>query len=227
MRIGIIGVTGRVGAALRSLIYGDPEIEFTGGYSRQNSQLDLMNLAADSDVLVDFSLPNATMAAVKSAVNAGIPFVSGTTGISKEDFEKIQQSSKKIPILHSSNFSIGISLMATLLKKCADILADFDVAIIEKHHSRKNDSPSGTALLLMKHIERSAQILSIRAGNGCVEHSCGFYGENETLTLSHQTFGRDVFAKGALACAKWIVGKEPGMYSMQDYIDAKNQNIAK
>jgi 4-hydroxy-tetrahydrodipicolinate reductase len=226
VRVGIIGITGKVGAALRSLISNDSEIELVGGYSRQNSISDLENLAINSDVLIDFSLPDATMMALEIASRIATPFVSGTTGISEENFRKILKFSEKIPILHASNFSIGIPLMAILMKKCAAILADFDITLIEKHHRHKKDSPSGTALFLVEQIEQNAQILSVRAGNGSTEHTCGFYGENETLTISHQTFGRDVFARGALACAKWIIGKKPKMYAIQDYINAKNPDVA-
>jgi 4-hydroxy-tetrahydrodipicolinate reductase len=108
--------------------------------------------------------------------------------------------------------------MATLIKKCADVLADFDFCIIDKHHNRKKDSPSGTALFLAKQVPRQAQIVSLREGNIFGKHSCDFAGENELLTITHEAFNREVFASGALKCARWIVGKNPGLYTMEDYL---------
>lgn len=221
-KIGIIGITGKVGSIVSKLVSEDPELELIGGTSGKSTISDFENLAKNSNVLIDFSLPESTKQAIEAAESYNTAFVCGTTGISADDFQKIEDSAKKIPILYTSNFSVAIHLMAFMLKKCAETLKKYDVSIIDKHHKNKKDSPSGTSLFLAKQLDCEAQILSIRGGNIPAEMICDFYGEDDMLTISHRAFGRGVFAKGAIACAKWIVGKPAKMYSIQDYINAKD-----
>jgi 4-hydroxy-tetrahydrodipicolinate reductase len=216
MKIGVIGVTGRMGKTLLELISDD---ERGGGSSSRTSSSELVKIIENSDALVDFSTPCSTLEAIEFAAQRGKPVISGTTGLSEKNLEQIKEFSKTIPILHSSNFSFGIHLMAALIKKCAAALPEFDFAIIDKHHNRKKDAPSGTALFLAEQISRKAQIVSIREGNVSGEHICDFAGENEMISIAHQVFSRKVFAIGALKCARWIVDKSPKLYSMQDYID--------
>jgi 4-hydroxy-tetrahydrodipicolinate reductase len=216
MKIGIIGITGRMGNTTSELLSDD---ERSGGSSSKTSRDELMKIIENSDVLVDFSTPCATLEAIELAAQLGTPVVSGTTWLSEKNLEQIREFSKTIPILHASNFSLGIHLMAAMIKKCAAALPDFDFAIIDKHHNRKKDAPSGTALFLAEQVSKKAQIVSLREGNVFGEHICDFAGENEMISISHQVFSRKVFAIGALRCARWIVGRSPKLYSMQDYID--------
>jgi 4-hydroxy-tetrahydrodipicolinate reductase len=216
MKIGIVGITGRMGSILSAMI---PKSEQSGGVSGRTSDRELEQIAGNSSVLIDFSAPDSTLRAIGAASKYKIPVVTGTTGFSEEHSARINEFSKIIPILHASNFSLGIQLMAVLVKKCSDILTDFDFSIIDKHHNRKKDSPSGTALFLAQQTSKSPQIVSLREGNVFGEHICDFAGENEMLSLRHQVFNREVFAAGALKCAKWIVGKSAKLYSMRDYLE--------
>jgi 4-hydroxy-tetrahydrodipicolinate reductase len=189
-----------------------------GGVSRQTTPEEWENIAKNSDVLVDFSSPEAALKAARIAARRKIPLVSGTTNFSEDDFACFREESRNIPLLHSSNFSVCLHLMAILLKKCDNVLRDFDFSITELHHRHKKDAPSGTALFLAKQISKPAQIVSLRSGGVCGDHVCDFIGENEMLSLSHRAFNRNIFALGALNCARWLRGKNPGFYSMADYL---------
>jgi 4-hydroxy-tetrahydrodipicolinate reductase len=165
--------------------------------------------------------------AIEAASNRGVPVVSGTSGLSQEDLDKIHKCGGKIPILLESNFSIGVQLMAMFIRKCAAVLPNYDCCLIDKHHNKKKDSPSGTAIFFSQQYQEIAQnqktpqIASIRAGSICGDHICDFAGEDEVLTISHRAINREVFAKGAIHCARWILGKPPKatLYRMMDYLD--------
>lgn len=218
MKIGILGITGRIGTILSKMIAIE---DFTGGISSKSTDAEIENVVKNSDVLVDFSSPKATLKILPFAKKFKAPLVTGTTGFSENEFEELKSYAKYIPILHANNFSVCVQLMAMLLKKCSEVLTDFDFSIIDKHHKKKKDAPSGTALFLAKQVSSKAQIVSIRSGNICGDHICDFSGENEMLTISHRAFNRNIFASGALDCAKWIVGKEPRMYTMADFLQSK------
>ena len=221
-KVGIVGITGKVGSIVAKLISDDADLELIGGTSSKSQPSDFENLAKNSDVLIDFSLPESTIRAIEAAKSHNTAFVCGTTGISADMFKKIEDSAKQIPVLYTSNFSIAIHLMAYMLKKCSDTLKEYDISIIDKHHKNKKDAPSGTSIFLSKQLNREAQMLSVRSGNIPAEMICDFCGQDDMLTISHRAFERGVFAKGAVACAKWIVGKPAKMYSMQDYLNEKN-----
>lgn len=218
MRIGVVGITGKIGSILKELIPAD---EFSGGIDSKTSRTEVSSIIRNSDVIVDFSSPASTLKVSSSAKEFGVPVVSGTTGFSLEEFEQLRGYSNEISILHASNFSICVQLMSILLKKCSDVLSGFDFSIIDKHHNQKKDAPSGTALFLAQNVSAHAQIVSIRGGNICGDHICDFSGENEMLTISHRAFNRNIFAVGALNCARWIIGKPAGLYSMKDFFDDK------
>jgi 4-hydroxy-tetrahydrodipicolinate reductase len=201
------------------MISGDDKL--AGGISTKTTLPELEKILNNSDILIDFSTPKAILGTLEIACKHNVAIVSGTTGFSKDDFEKIKEFSNSIPILHASNFSVCVHLMAVLLKKCEKVLHDFDFNIIDMHHSRKKDAPSGTALYLAERIEKKAQIVSIRSGNICGDHVCNFVGENEMLSISHRVFNKNLFAAGALNCARWIMGKKPKLYTMRDYLEDK------
>lgn len=222
-KVGIIGITGKVGAILSQMVLEDSELELVGGISRKSAPVDFLNLAKHSDVLIDFSSPDASIQAAAAAAGAtGAPLVCGTTGISAENFKKIENYSKITPIFYASNFCIAIHIMASLLKRCSKALSEYDISLTDKHHKNKKDAPSGTSVFLAKQLGREAQMLSIRAGDVPAEMICEFCGKEDMLTISHRAFGRGIYAKGAIACAKWLIGKTPRMYSMQDYVNARN-----
>lgn len=216
MKVGIVGATGRMGKEVISLLN---ENEFCGGICKKTTSEEIENIVKNSSVMIDFSSPKISIEVVNICAKNKIPFVCGTTGFSKNDFEKLKMYSKNIPILYASNFSIGIFLMSQLIKTSEKILNDFDISIIDRHHNKKKDGPSGTTLFLASQLEKNPQIVSIRAGGIPGDHICSFTSDDEEITISHRSFNRRVFASGAVKCARWIVSREPGFYSLKDYLD--------
>ena len=221
MQVGIIGVTGRVGTVLKELILNSENFSLAGGVSSKSTKSELEEVVANSNIIVDFSTPAATFDALTVAAEHKKPFITGTTGFSVEDMLKIRSYSRAIPLLHANNFSTGIQLMGVLLEKCSSVLANFDFSIIERHHKRKKDSPSGTALFLENQAGRKAQIASLREGNIFGDHICEFVSDNEIFTISHSALNRRVFAEGALNCANWLIRQAPGFFTMRDYLSEK------
>jgi 4-hydroxy-tetrahydrodipicolinate reductase len=196
-----------------------------------------------TDVLIDFSSPEGTKEAAAYCAAQGIPLVTGTTGLGEEEQMAVREAAKKIVIVQSGNMSLGVTLLKRLVAEAATALRGYDIEILETHHRHKKDSPSGTALLLGEAAarardtalleaarftrhgrseERRAEEIgfAVRRGGGVYgEHEVGFYGDGETVTLSHQALGRDGFARGALAAARWAVECEkPGLYGMDDVL---------
>ena len=195
-----------------------------------------------ADAVIDFSTANASDALIEYCVKNKLPLVLCTTGLSNEQLRKVEEASSSIPILRSANMSIGVNLIEKVLADIAPLLyrAGFDVEIIEKHHNQKIDAPSGTALAIadvirdaagdeLKYIfDRSSVherrqhdqigISAVRGGTIVGEHEIIFAGEDEIISLQHKAYSRAVFAKGALEAAKFISGKEPGLYSMSDLV---------
>ena len=175
------------------------------------------------------------------AKNKKIPIVIATTGFSKEEIQKIEETSKEIPIFRSANMSLDINLMAKILKEVAKVLSNTDIEIIETHHNRKIDSPSGTAILLADAINEVLEekkeydfnrmqkreprkkseigFSSIRGGNIVGEHTVAFFGENETLEIKHTSYSRQVFVEGAIKAVRFLITKENGLYDMNDLIN--------
>lgn len=194
------------------------------------------------DVLVDFSGPNAFDAALALAVERRSAFVSGTTGLRDEQFAAMHRVSQAIPVLWSANFSLGIAMLERCARRVATALADWDCEIVEIHHSRKQDAPSGTALALGRAVaeghgvalddvavhSRHGQIgprqrgeigfAALRAGDIVGEHTIVFATDGERLELTHRAGDRDIFARGALAAAIWIAGQAPGTYTFDQVL---------
>lgn len=194
-----------------------------------------------ADVVIDFSNPSALEAELAYVTAHNLPLVLCTTGLSAEQIAAVHKAAETIPVFFSSNMSLGVAVLSALTKKAAAILGDtFDIEIVEMHHNQKLDAPSGTALMLAdaakaglsyepeytydRHTRRQKRqkqeigIASLRGGTVVGEHSVYFAGEQEVLTLSHSAGSRSVFASGALSAAAFIVGKQPGMYSMEDML---------
>lgn len=199
------------------------------------------DIKEEINVIIDFSVPKATMNILEFANKKHIPIVIATTGFSNEEKEKILEYSKNIPIFQSANMSLGINLMIKLIEQISRVLKDgYDIEIVEKHHRNKIDAPSGTALMLADSIKNSLEnevyyeynrqakrekrnnneigIHSIRGGNIVGNHSVSFIGENESLEIVHDVTSRSVFAEGAVKAAEYITYKENGMYSMKDLV---------
>ena len=202
---------------------------------------DIEKINEEVDVVIDFSVPVATFKILDYAKQKRIPIVIATTGFSDTQLLEIKDLSNTLPIFRSSNMSLDINLMAKLVQKIAEVLNDSDIEIIETHHNRKVDSPSGTAILLadainqvfnnekvydfdrmQKREKRSKNEIgfsSVRGGNIVGEHTVKFFSENETLEITHTSYSRQVFAEGALKAARFIVTKEYGLYDMNDLLD--------
>lgn len=195
------------------------------------------------DVLVDFSAPAALKDSLERAVSAGIPILVGTTGLDQDADRQIAEAAKQVAVLKAPNTSLGVALLAELVERAARVLGpDWDIEIAETHHRMKADAPSGTAWLLGQsaargrgtdlkpELQRSGTGLkrergaigfaSLRGGTVAGEHDVMFLGEKERLVLSHRAENRLIFAHGALAGARFLVGKPAGLYSMRDVIDS-------
>ena len=196
------------------------------------------NIVEKPDVIIDFSIPAATLTILQYAVSNHVPIVIATTGFTNEEELINKEASKKIPIFKSANMSYDIMIMKKLVQWLAPLLKNTDIEITETHHNRKIDSPSGTAQMLAdsinkslgnslyyeynrhdKHEKRNKNeigINSIRGGNIVGEHTVQFFGEYETFEIKHTSYSRNLFAEGALKAADFIVTKSNGLYNMED-----------
>ncbi len=233
-RILINGASGRMGQALLRLGAAEPALSIAAAVSRQPAGLsdgpalvgpawisiDQLTSAPEFDVLIDFSLPAAFEPVLALCTSRGAGLVSGTTGLSAEQMSMLSDAASSIPVLWSANFSLGIAVLKSLVQRAAASLPQWDIDIIEQHHTRKLDAPSGTALALGDAAAggsaRSAHFHSIRAGDIVGEHSVQFSGAGERLELIHRATDRDVFAHGALFAARWLAQRSPGRYQLED-----------
>jgi 4-hydroxy-tetrahydrodipicolinate reductase len=238
-RIGIIGSEGRMGAALASAIVAAGH-DLAGGVDKGG---DLAALAALSDCLVDFSVPAALEGNLDVAVAAGVPIVVGTTGLEERHHFLCDHAAEKIAVLQTGNTSLGVTLLAHLVRDAAARLGeDWDIEIVESHHRMKVDAPSGTALLLGQaaaegrgidladHSERGRDgitgarapgaigFASLRGGSVAGDHSVLFLGESERISLSHLAENRSIFARGAVRAAGWLIGRAAGRYTMPEVL---------
>lgn len=174
------------------------------------------------DVAVDFSLPEGFDAILALCLARGAPLVSGTTGLDPAQRGAIDAASARIPVLWASNFSLGVAVLHDLVERSARTLAGWDCDIVEVHHARKVDAPSGTALTLGAAAEAGGaapRYASLRAGDVVGEHTVQFTGPGERIELVHRATSRDVFARGALHAAVRLRGKPPGRYRVADLLE--------
>jgi 4-hydroxy-tetrahydrodipicolinate reductase len=264
MRIGIAGAAGKMGRTLTRIARETPGIEIAGGLEAKDSPYlgadvgelagigrtgkqigdDAAKLFGQIDGLLDFTAPRATVALCELSAKAGIVHVIGTTGLTREDEDRIKAAAKSARIVKSGNMSLGVNLLAAMVKKTAAILGeDFDIEVLEMHHRQKVDAPSGTALLLGgaaaagREVELGRNSVRVRDGhtgarrNGSIgfatlrggsvvgEHTVIFAGQSERIEFTHRAESRDIFARGALRAALWAADKRPGLYSMADVLE--------
>jgi len=207
IRISLIAPNGRMGKAIAAAVAGDP------GFALDQDH---------ADVLIDFSVPAALQASLDRAVSAGIPILIGTTGLGADADAKIAKAAKSVAVLRAANTSLGIALLVELVERAAGALGpEWDIQIAEAHHANKVDAPSGTALMLGKVVENSGRDVgyaSVRGGTVAGDHDVMFLGPDERLILSHRAENRMIFARGALAAARFLAGKPAGLYSMRDVV---------
>lgn len=245
MKLIISGVFGRMGKAVAALAAADDDVRVVCGVDIAPGAADfpvaerIEDYKGEADVIIDFSHHSGTVAICDYAAIRGIPLVLATTGHTEEEKAHIAAASEKTAIFMSANMSMGVALLNKLCKEAAAFLDGADIEIIEKHHNKKLDAPSGTALMLAEGIksvkEESVFVLdrssvrqargkneigiqSVRAGNIVGEHEVLFALGNEHITLSHSAFNRELFADGAFKAAKFLVGKAPRLYNMDDLV---------
>jgi len=218
----LIGGAGRMGRAISDLAMGDSEIDVVGECDLGDPIEAAMK---NCDVAIDFSNPDAICDICAAAFQHCRPLVIGTTGHSEDQRGVIKETARSLPVVFASNFSIGVNVLFWLTRKAAEQLAgDFGAEIVETHHKMKKDAPSGTAKTLAevlkatKKTQSEMPIQSIREGDVVGEHTVIFNGPSERLELTHRAASREIFARGALRAAKWVIGKPPGLYSMQDVL---------
>lgn len=183
-------------------------------------------LIKKSDVAIDFTTPESSIKFAKECVVIRKPIVIGTTGFKESELKQLKNLSKKIPILISPNMSPAVNLTFIISKIIARKLPNFDIHITETHHKMKKDAPSGTAIKYLNYIksicDKDINITSIRAGDIIGEHTILFAGPHESVVLTHRAHSREVFARGSIFAAKWLVGKKPGIYDYMDVLGLKN-----
>lgn len=249
IRVVMRGCNGKMGREISRLIELEEGICVVAGIDRKgNTDLpypvfnSFLKCNVEADVIIDFSSPVDINEMLDYGKINKLPIVLCTTGLTEEDLNRINETSKHVAILRSANMSLGINTMVKLIKEATRVLAnaDFDIEIVEKHHNQKIDAPSGTALLLAdamnevldeeytykydrtmdtkKRDKQEIGISAIRGGSIIGEHEVIFAGLDEVIEIKHTAYSRAIFAKGAIAAAKYVVGKEAGMYSMNDVI---------
>ena len=193
------------------------------------------------DVLIDFTVANAAVENVKMAARNNVALIVGTTGITLEQRKEMDAAVREqVPAVISSNFSVGVNIFLQILRESAKLLKDYDIEVIEAHHRNKKDAPSGTAKTILQILDEEAGIRQkmygregmterkneigvhvIRGGDIVGDHKVMFSKNFETIEISHRAYDRSVFASGALLAARWVVGKKPGIYGMNDVLGLK------
>ncbi|HIY63896.1 MAG TPA: 4-hydroxy-tetrahydrodipicolinate reductase [Candidatus Mediterraneibacter stercoripullorum] len=243
------GCNGKMGKMITELVKNDDAAEITAGvdtYTEVPNNYPVFDSIekcdVEADVVIDFSTAKAMDGLLDYCEEKKLPVVLCTTGLSDEQLARVNEISKKIPILKSANMSLGINLLLKLLKDAARVLAPagFDIELVEKHHNQKLDAPSGTALALAdsvndalggeytyiydrsqvrkKRDSKEIGISAVRGGTIVGEHEVIFAGTDEVIEFKHTAYSRSVFGKGAIEAAKFLAGKEAGMYDMSDVI---------
>lgn len=256
IKLALLGATGRMGSRIVSLAADDDRFELVAALTAPNDPClgetiragDKAIAVADTtdaafDVLIDFSVPEGTVQWLDRCQGAGAAMVIGVTGYTEDQLRCIADASRQIAILQASNFSVGVNLLLSLVGEVARRLGDdYDIEIVEQHHGKKVDAPSGTALSLINTIvdatdrNREADVVhgrhgvigerpprqigvhAIRMGDVVGSHSVHYSGPGETVTIQHVAHSRDAFARGALEAAAWMQGRRPGKYTMKDVL---------
>lgn len=246
IKVIVNGALGKMGKVLTRCVQEDRNLELVCGVSLPTGEetsyklySKMSEIKESADVIIDFSHFSALDDVLAYATTSKTPLVIATTGFTKEQLEKIQEASKIIPVFHSSNMSLGVNVLLKLVKEAAKALQGFDIEIIEKHHNKKVDAPSGTAIMVAnaikevlpestynygrhgrdaKRVEGEIGIHAIRGGTIVGEHEAIFAGLDEEVMISHRAQSKDIFANGSIAAAKYLVGKEPGYYNMDNML---------
>ena len=252
----VVGALGRMGERVRAALAREPELRFGAaleapGHPELGSTLEQGVVVGDDakvaltgcDVAIDFTVPAATLATLRAAADAGVAYVTGTTGFSSDERAELEALAGRVPVIHAPNFSLAVNVLVWLTREAARRLGpDYDAELVEIHHRAKRDAPSGTALRLAEAVaeargvdladhlvlERAGEtgarpdgaigIQTLRGGDNAGEHTVLFAGDGERLELAHRSQTRDHFARGAVRAAAWLVGREPGLYRIEQVL---------
>jgi len=262
MKLAVFGALGRMGKLISSLApeYGyevisaiEPKAsgnvgknyfeELTG---KPGNVIVAPEINEDAEIALDFTLPVALESIIAQCIEKRIPLVTGTTGLSPEQIDKLKKAGEVIPVLYGSNFSLGVAVVRRIVEQTAKILypAGFDIEIIEAHHRKKVDAPSGTALSIGESAAKGAGLTLaengvfgrhgetgarekeeigfsvLRGGTIPGEHTVMFAGENEIVEITHRAQDRQIFVRGALSAGKWLIVQKPGFYTIDDYLQS-------
>ena len=252
----VVGAQGRMGLEVRAALASEPSLAFVGALERPGHP-ELGQALAEGVVLrddpktalegcrvaIDFSIPTSTLANLRAAADAGVAYVTGTTGFDEAGLRQIALFAERIPVLHAPNFSVSVNLLGHLAREAARLLGDgYDAELFELHHGQKRDAPSGTALLLARAVaegqgkkledhlvlERAGEtgqrpagaigIQALRGGDNPGEHTIYFIGQGERIEHTHRAASRGHFAVGALRAASWILERPPGLYQIEQVL---------
>lgn len=250
-RIIMHGCSGKMGQVISQLVSEESDASIVAGvdvFPKDDSPYpvfkDFSSCNVEADVIIDFSIASAVDALLDHVESTGIPCIVCTTGLSKEQMDRLYIISEKAPIFFSANMSLGVNLLISLAKQAAKVLSssNFDIEIIEKHHNQKVDAPSGTALAIAHSINETLDfsyeykfdrstirekrqkneigIHAMRGGTIVGEHSIIFAGQDEVIELKHNALSKEVFAVGAVRAAKFMAGRPNGLYDMSHLIEA-------
>lgn len=244
----ICGALGRMGTTIANMVIENLDLEFVGGVDIRDGTVlgkpvvPSEKLAAfidevKPDVMIDFTVAAATMINAKIAAKKGVALVIGTTGFTPEQDAELLDAIKSVPVVKTTNFSVGVNIFWELVRDAASRLGDYDIEVIEAHHRHKKDAPSGTAKTILKVIqeevgkreemygregmtERKNEIgvHVIRGGDVVGDHTVQFHQNYETIELTHRAYDRAVFARGAVRAAAWVPKAAPGLYTMKEVL---------
>lgn len=246
LNILLCGSKGKMGSAVKAAVSGTDviiaaEVDSRAADGEKNAYQSFSQVEGKYDCIIDFSHPSVTDSLLDYATKTKTPVVLCTTGLSRQQIENVKAASEKTAVFYSANMSLGVNLLVVLCKKAAEVLGEnFDIEIIEKHHNQKVDAPSGTAIMLADAINDAAEnkysyvyerqsvrqkrdkkeigIHSVRGGNIVGEHEVIFAGHDECISIKHSATSKEVFAVGAVNAARFLSGKQAGLYSMADML---------
>jgi 4-hydroxy-tetrahydrodipicolinate reductase len=256
LKVGVFGATGRVGQLIIDALRLDKTAGVSSVYVRNELDFaldpsvlitsDMKAFLKSSDVIIDFSLPDACEALLEAALQTPKPLVIGTTGLSDHQLNLMTQAAEKMPILYATNMSLGVAMLNKLTALASKALEGFDIEIVEMHHKHKKDAPSGTALTLAEHAaqardldlnkvrvsgrdgnigertEDEISVMALRGGDIVGRHTVGFYNDGEFIELNHTATNRATFANGSIRAAKWLISQNSGMHTITECLGLDN-----
>lgn len=248
-KVMICGALGRMGTIIAGMVIENPDLEFIGGVDVRSGMVfdkpvvDSNGVAEfidtyKPDVMIDFTVAAATMVNAKIAASKNVALVIGTTGFTDTEETELLHAIKNVPVVKTTNFSVGVNIFWELVREAAKRLGDYDIEVIEAHHRHKKDAPSGTAKTILKVIQEEVGnreemygregmtkredeigVHVIRGGDVVGDHTVQFHQNYETIELTHRAYDRSVFARGAVRAAGWVPTAKPGVYTMKEVLE--------